>query len=155
MDPAAIMARSPIVTPSTIMTWDPTHTSSPITMPFDVSGCLKTQVSGSSIVWLKARIDVCAPMRTASPRVISPRTTVNGLIVQFVPVTSVPVTYAWPAMYELYPRSSRSVCTAAISEMKHRSAMRVSGSAAISCCWRSTCRCFASSSAWSQKNHGE
>jgi hypothetical protein len=49
-------------------------------------------VSGSSIVWLNARIDVWAPMRTALPSVTSPRTTVNGLMVQFVPVMSVPVT---------------------------------------------------------------
>jgi hypothetical protein len=40
MDPAAIIARSPTVTPSTIMTCEPTHTSSPIVMPFAVRGCL-------------------------------------------------------------------------------------------------------------------
>jgi hypothetical protein len=44
------------------------------------------------MVWLKARIDVCAPIRTASPRVISPRTTENALTVQFRPARTVPVT---------------------------------------------------------------
>ena len=96
--PAAITALSPTVTPSRMTTCDPIQTSLPTVMPRDEIGCRNTSTSGSVMVWLKARSDVCAPIRTASPSTISPRTTLNGLRVQLRPVRSSPVTYAWAAM---------------------------------------------------------
>ncbi|WP_367139175.1 hypothetical protein [Saccharothrix sp. HUAS TT1] len=73
--PAASTDRSPTDTPSSTTTCDPIQTSSPIVMPRELSGCRNTSVPGSEVVWLNARIDVCAPIRTASPSRTSPRTT--------------------------------------------------------------------------------
>ena len=50
-------------------------------------------VSGS-VEWLKPSTDVCEPIRTASPRRTSPRTTVYGLRVQSRPARRLPLTYA-------------------------------------------------------------
>ena len=72
-------------------TCEPTQTSSPMVMPFVEIGWRKTSVSGSAMVWLKARIEVCAPIRTASPSRTSPRTTVKALTVQLRPATTLPV----------------------------------------------------------------
>ena len=44
------------------------------------------------MVWLKPRIEVWAPILTASPRVIVPRNTTKGFAVQLRPVRRVPVT---------------------------------------------------------------
>ncbi|WP_434081631.1 hypothetical protein [Sanguibacter sp. Z1732] len=54
-------------------------------MPRAVNGWRKMNSSGSSMVWLKARIEVCAPMRTPVPARTLPRTTVKALIEQSGP----------------------------------------------------------------------
>jgi hypothetical protein len=89
--PAAITERSPTVTPSRITTCEPTQTSSPTVMPRDVIGCRNTSTSGSVNVWLNARIEVCAPIRTPAPSRISPRATAYALMVQSRPACSDPV----------------------------------------------------------------
>ncbi|WP_236594927.1 hypothetical protein [Saccharothrix sp. 6-C] len=79
------------VTPSRTTTCDPIQTSSPTVMPIERRGCRNTSVSGSSTVWLNARIEVCAPIRTASPNRMSPRTTAYGLIEQSRPARGDPL----------------------------------------------------------------
>jgi hypothetical protein len=74
--PAASTDWSPTVTPSSTTTCDPIQTSSPMRMPRLVSGCWKNSTVVSLIEWLKPRIEVWAPMRTASPIRTSPRITV-------------------------------------------------------------------------------
>jgi hypothetical protein len=89
--PAPMTQWSPMVTPSTTTTWEPIHTSSPTVIPRVVTGCRWTGRSGE-VPWLKASSELWAPMRTPSPRVTVPRTTVKGLIVQSAPVRIAPVT---------------------------------------------------------------
>ena len=58
---------APIVTPSTIETFAPIHTSSPMCTPSDFTFCERMSVSDSSKLWLKAKIEVDGPIRRIAP----------------------------------------------------------------------------------------
>jgi hypothetical protein len=49
----------------------------------------------------------------------------------------------------------RSICTAAISDTKHRSAIVISGFSRIASACSPICRSCSSAVEWSQKNQGE
>ncbi|HZK60090.1 MAG TPA: hypothetical protein VFC59_09550 [Cryobacterium sp.] len=88
--PAPTTLCSPIETPSSTTAFEPIQTSSPMMIPLADSGCWKTGRSGA-MEWLNPRIDVWAPIRTPSPMLTVPRTTLKTLNVQLSPALIVPV----------------------------------------------------------------
>ena len=63
---------APIVTPSTIETFAPIHTSSPMCTPSDFTFCERMSVSDSSKLWLKAKIEVDGPILESLPITMGP-----------------------------------------------------------------------------------